>query len=658
MSVRDVVQAAAGQGGDDKLYVEDVFSTYLYAGNNSTQNVSNGIDLAGEGGMAWIKVRNESYDGLIYDTERGPDYSLKPSSTSAQAYYGSSYLSSFNADGFSIGNEAAVNQSSKKYVSWVWRKAPKFFDVVTWTGGGAETPVAHNLDSVPGMVIIKRTDSTGDWYVGHRGSGSYYLSSQLILNSPAAGTTNAVFGASWSSTNFTPAGPADISGATYAAYLFAHNAGGFGDDGEQSIISCGSYTGNGSTANGPEVDLGWEPQWIMVKNTSQSNDPYSGWIMFDTMRGLASTKGSQSIYDPYLWAQNSNAEERTAEDISPTATGFKMTSGGATATNANGSNYIYIAIRRGPMKTPESGTEVFNVLYETGTGSARNVNAGFPIDTFFIKDVTAITGPTQGGSNDFYNRLAGNSRYLFGSFAETQTTGYDCLFDSIQNGVNVSSNWSSYVYIQYAFGRANSFFDTVCFIGDDQAGRTVAHNLGVTPELMFVKARSTTGEWWGYSSTLGATKYMILNNSDGAGTSSLIWNNTAPTSSVFSVGSYEQVNRASQTFIAYLFGSCPGVSKVGNYSGTGADLNVDCGFSAGARFVMIKRTDSTGGWYVWDSARGIVAGNDPYFLMNSYLAQVGNTDYIDPLASGFTVTSSAPAAINASGGSYIFLAIA
>ena len=73
---------------------------------------------------------------------------------------------------------------------------------------------------------------------------------------------------------------------------------------------------------------------------------------------------------------------------------------------------------------------------------------------------------------------------------------------------------------------------------------------------------------------------------------------------------------------------------------------------------MIKRTDSTGDWYVWDTASGIVSGNDPYLLVNSTAAEVTNTDYIDPLNAGFTVTSSAPAALNASGGTYLFLAIA
>ena len=87
-------------------------------------------------------------------------------------------------------------------------------------------------------------------------------------------------------------------------------------------------------------------------------------------------------------------------------------------------------------------------------------------------------------------------------------------------------------------------------------------------------------------------------------------------------------------------------------------MNVDCGFSAGARFVIIKRTDGSGDWYVYDSVRGIVAGDDPFLALNTNTAQTTNTDYIDPLSSGFTVTSSAPSQLNASGGTYLFLAIA
>ena len=142
-------------------------------------------------------------------------------------------------------------------------------------------------------------------------------------------------------------------------------------------------------------------------------------------------------------------------------------------------------------------------------------------------------------------------------------------------------------------------------------------------------------------------------------------NNTF-TATQFGLGYGVNTNRSPNKHIAYLFASLAGISKIGTYSGNaGNAVNVNCGFTAGARFVLIKRTDAevTGtyasGWYVWDTLRGISSGNDPYFLLNSSTTTpVTNTDYIDPLGTGFTVTSSAPAALNASGGTYSFLAIA
>jgi hypothetical protein len=152
---------------------------------------------------------------------------------------------------------------------------------------------------------------------------------------------------------------------------------------------------------------------------------------------------------------------------------------------------------------------------------------------------------------------------------------------------------------------------------------------------------------------------MALNTTAAGGTAGpVLWNDTAPTASVFSVGTSTNTNGSGYTYVAYLFATCAGVSKVGSYTGTATTLQVNCGFTAGARFVLIKRTDSTGSWYVWDSSRGIVSGNDPYLLLNSTAAEVTNTDYIDAYSAGFEISSTAPAEINASGGTYIFLSIA
>ena len=208
------------------------------------------------------------------------------------------------------------------------------------------------------------------------------------------------------------------------------------------------------------------------------------------------------------------------------------------------------------------------------------------------------------------------------------------------------------------FRRASGFMDVVAYTGTGAGTQLVYHNLQVSPELVIIKRRDGTGNWLVNTLTNGSIVYSVGLNSTSADNASLYQGTAYSAPTYIGVRGTSLATISSATYIAYLFATLPGVSKVGSYTGTGADINVDCGFSSGARFVLIKRTDSSGDWYVWDSARGIVSGNDPYLLLNSPAAEVTSTDYIDPLASGFTVTSSAPAALNASGGSYIFLAIA
>jgi hypothetical protein len=176
---------------------------------------------------------------------------------------------------------------------------------------------------------------------------------------------------------------------------------------------------------------------------------------------------------------------------------------------------------------------------------------------------------------------------------------------------------------------------------------------------MIVKGRSSAYSWFVYSAALGATQNLILQTTGAAASAANpngIWNETAPTSTQFTVGANNNINGSGTTFVAYLFATCAGVSKVGSYTGTGATQTINCGFGAGgSRFVLVKRTDSTGDWYVWDSARGMVSGTDPSLLLNSTAAEV-NANSVYAVSTGFQIVSTA-AGINASGGSYIFLSI-
>jgi hypothetical protein len=131
-----------------------------------------------------------------------------------------------------------------------------------------------------------------------------------------------------------------------------------------------------------------------------------------------------------------------------------------------------------------------------------------------------------------------------------------------------------------------------------------------------------------------------------------------PTATLFGLNADQSVNGLNITYVAYLFATVAGISKVGSYTGTGTTAQqINCGFTNGARFVMIKRFDSTGSWYYWDTARGIAPGNAPYLLMNSANPQAAS-DWISSYSAGFEITSSAPDGVNASGGSFLYLAIA
>jgi hypothetical protein len=628
-------------------YIEDVFSTYLYTGNGSTQTITNGIDLSTKGGLVWLKNRSVVQLNFLTDTAVGANQYLTSNSTSASTTGSGLYLTSFNTNGFSIGT--SPNANTNNYASWTFRKQPKFFDVVTYTGDGtAGRQIPHNLGSVPGCIIVKCTDNAVGWAVYHRSLGA---TKYMTLNLTDAEATNPNF---WNdteptSTAFTVAGtfPTNRSGYTYVAYLFAHNAGGFGLTGTDNVISCGSYTGTGSTGN--TVTLGYEPQWILVKD---STNTYS-WQIQDVMRGMSQTNAN------ILYPDSASAEVAINPAIVPTATGFRLNTTNVTLNNS-GDTYIYIAIRRGPMKVPTDGTKIFSPNATTASGGTP-ITTGFTIDA----QIQAYRSGASPNNSRMMSRLTGvNSPQLATSLPYLLTSSTAAEASAIytdawdNTGFEVSAALGGGDAVYWNFRRAPSFFDEVCYTGTGSA-TTVTHNLGVTPELMIVKKRSLAAAWIVYSSALGGTKGLQLNGTNAQITDSTYWNNTDPTSSVFTVGTSAGTNSTSgNTFVAYLFASCTGVSKVGSYTGTGTTKQIDCGFTGGARFVLIKRTDSTGDWYVWDTARGIVAGNDPYLLLNSTAAEVTTTDYIDTYSAGFEISSTAPAAINASGGTFIFLAIA
>ena len=645
----------ATSAAPDVNYIEDVFSTYLYTGNSSTQTITNGIDLAGEGGLVWFKARSFGNGPALIDTARGGTQVLATNSTGGQSNFSPQGISAFNANGFTFGTTTTnLNATDTTYASWTFRKQPKFFDIVTYTGDGVQPrAIAHSLGSTPGCVIVKNTSAGGGWYVYHVGSnapGYTAAESYLLLNSTNAVTDNAAIWGNTapSGTTFTVSTQLNQAGNTYVAYLFAHDAGGFGLSGNENVVSCGSFTTNGSGVG--SANLNFEPQWVLYKN-SNNTEP---WRLMDSMRGMPDLSSNLTTSNTTLFPNTSGAESGY-DRFWATSTGVHIANGAAN------SPIIYIAIRRGPMKVPTDGTKVYNAVARDGTGAVAQITGvGFPPDLVIPKPRNNL------GSTATFDRLRGALRALTTNSTGAEFNAPNSLTSFNMDGVSVSSDIEglintafSYTYINWCFRRAPSFFDEVCYTGTGNP-LTLNHNLGVAPELILYKSRSNAQYWLAQSSALASVtdSYLLPNYDSAAGNIGGLWR--TPSATTFGIalsGNVTGANVSSQTYVAYLFATCAGVSKVFSFTGNGSSQTIDCGFTAGARFILIKCTSTTGDWYVWDTARGIVANSDPHLSLNTTAAEVTTDDTIDPASSGFIVNQVAATNVNVNGATYIGLAI-
>ena len=624
----------------------------------------------GNGGLVWIKCRNAARNHNLIDTQRGlktlySDFAIaQDDSVTSIRTFNSTSSSSLTPSGITLGTANSVNYTGDTFTSWTFRKQKKFFDMVTFVAAtsGKNQRIPHSLGSVPGCIMIKPVSTSGGWYVYHRslsGAGASAYQNFLSLESTASVSSSANTDRYWGSANPTSTdfgvsdellyGGGTEASRTYIAYIFAHDAGGFGLSGTDSVISCGKFSaGSNSTSGSATINLGWEPQWILTKNATGTST--RNWQVFDNIRGLT-TSFETSYPTSVNMPLNTSGAEGSTGTFSITPTGFKSHGG-----YNGGDEIIYIAIRKGPMKVPTDATTVFGRDVLNDPASTPLISSDFPVDLAMFFD--------QSGARDlqFVDRLRGKTVSSKTGATDVETGP---IIDSSLDYMNGYGTGASNApqYGSYLFRRAPGFFDEVCYTGT-LANLTLAHNLGVAPELMIVKCRSNNmpggiaANWAVYAAPQGNNKFALLNTTDIFGTSDVLWQATTPTSTNFYVGAANYVNGSSETYVAWLFASVPGVSKVGTYTGTGTTNQINCGFAAGARFVLVKRADASGDWFLWDTFRGIVSGDDPYFRPNQIAVQVTNTDYIDPYAAGFELSSSAPAAINASGGTFIFLAIA
>ncbi len=640
------VSSSGSSGG---LNIEDVYSINRYAGTSATQTITNGVDLSTHGGAvltARSDVTNSAARSVLTDTTRGATKEFDLGSSGAEATYN---LSTFNTDGYTLssGNYLQGNYSGYEYYSQTWRNADDFFAHGQYTGNGSTQAITHGLNGTVGMIWVK--SSGNHWAFWHRGFAGTTSWNYLNL-AYAKGSSNSVFGNNSSyvdptSTEFTVGsdGKVNSNNTTYTYYVFAHNDGStHGDDSNQDMIKCGTYTGNGDQYDGAMIDLGFRPQSIWITPKDYGDKRY----MMNSLTGIPN-EYAYNQYNPVWFTDSYGGRKTTNHWVKTENTGFQIRNN---QLNYNNNEYIYMAIRRGNMGKPTDVTKVFKVDNVGESTPLPYYKSGFTTDMVITKSIASYITDWFVSTRDWPTQAVKTNSNAIGGNGPIAATGWDN-----NEGVGTATlNTSNNPGVAYLWKTARSFFDHHMYMGKGTGARTLNHDVQTIPEMVWVKRDTASHDWYVYHKDAHASSpedYHLILNSDAAVTSSTIWDGTAPTASTIRVAT--SLNTNSANYIMFCFGTADGVSKVGGIAHTtGSNTVVDCGFSSGSSLVMLKRTDAAGNWLTYDSTRGIVSGNDSRLSLNSNALEVTNVDEIDPNSSGFEIGAALPT------GNYIYYALA
>jgi hypothetical protein len=603
----------------------DDFKIVTYTGNSTSDNSGTTQNITGVGfkpDFVWIKRRDGAEAHFNFDSTRGPTKTLYPSSTD-QEFTETNSLTSFDNDGFTVSGYNGTNNNGETFVAYCWKlnggttssntdgtnidstvqvNAAAGFSIVKFTTPStfsSSNTVGHGLGSTPDAIFVKRTDGTEDWYVYHQAAG---LNKASRLNSTINYATATYLFGTVNSTVFNPNYTSTTS-LDNIAYCFKSIEG---------YSKFGSYTGNGTIQ---VVETGFKPAWILIKSTVGNDN----WRMYDTARGI--TAGG------FLKADSTDGENTAdAPNFTILSSGFEITAGGTTVgNNANGNLYTYYAFAEDPNTTTPTLADSFNTAVYTGTGASNRAVTGVG----FKPGLLWLKSRSQQDNNYIQNSLLGASRRMYANTTSTlyapdtsRVTSFDS--DGFTVGNNNSTNMNTETYAAWMWkgadvpsinedgsidsivsANANAGFSIVKYIGGGGVA-TIGHGLSAAPEMVIVKSLGHSASWYTYHAGLDGSSpedYNVRLNEDAARQDSAsYWNDTAPTNSVFTIGTTTGVSQNNTEFIAYCFHSVTGYSKIGSYTGATAGVTITTGFQPD--FVMIKSASNVEHWAILDSTRG------------------------------------------------------
>ena len=331
-----------------------------------------------------------------------------------------------------------------------------------------------------------------------------------------------------------------------------------------------------------------------------------------------------------------------------------------------------------PDSTLVKGNTVMDATLYTGNGSTQTITnaAGFQPDLVWVKargqtfshiltdSVRGVTkniysDQTAAEATDVNSLTSFNSNgFSIGSYASMNNNTYPYVGWQWKASGAASSNTSGTITSQVSVN-ASAGFSVSTYTGNGTSGATVGHGLGVAPQIVIVKKRNAVQDWMIGSSALTSwNNYIVLNTANAQAGSTTVWNDTAPTSSVFSLGNSTNTNGNTNTFVAYCWTSIDGYSSIGKYVGNGSASGtfVYTGFKP--KFILVKSTTVAYAWFIEDIERNVYNGTSAILQANSNAAEITGTTYnIDFLSNGFKLATT-QGNINGSGATFLYMAFA
>ena len=678
------------------------FNAVTYTGDgNSTQSITG---LGFKPDFVWIKTRTNAWSHTLMDSTRGINSILGSDGTSAESTYSSSWrglygqLDSFDSDGFTVrkGTNAGgsnFNHSNTQYVAWCFKASGGTTSTGSGTGGitnittqvnnvlgfsiikftegtGTNSTVNHGLSSTPDLVISKRISTNNQgWFVHHKDlSGSQYLF--LNTDAAAASSSSVWNGTAPDSTKIT-LGPWQTETDDYGAqnriiYAFT-SVTGFSKIGKYTAVSGDNF-----------IETGFKPKFLMIKCISHGS---THWEILDSARSPGLLSNGSAVR---LRANDSSADGGfNNTPVSFLANGFKInkdvTANSYGDYDTTGRTFMYMAFADDPATTTPTLADSFGIKTYAGNNTSQSITGvGFKPDLTWIKSIDNtrdhnLTDSVRGITHPIYIESAAqltNSTFLtsfdtdgfsIGNQAAANQSGENFVAWNWKArglpSINTDGNSTSIVSVN-----SNAGFSIVRYIGNQTAGHTIGHGLGAVPEMIILKSTNATKPWYVYHVGVDASNPAHYNlrwqATDARQNSATEFNDTAPTSSVFTLGTASGPNGTGDTYIAYCFRSISGYSKFGSYTGNGGNNRSITGLGFKPDFVMIKATSISSDWSIFDSTRG---GNKT-LIAQSNAAEVTNDSngYISSFDSdGFTtqVGSSDDVNVNNFNETYIYWAI-